>query len=288
MQSADLAKGMLDQWHPASEDVRTLTLDGIYQELYGLDTFEQSINPKPVKKEQDEDSGDDTNAAENSKEVQVQNDPEEARKSSILQDLNTRRIALRARAMELSRAKIRPLTVLDLPVDILCKILDYFQDVRIKEQGQINWGHWRKSADEKICRKTIQNARLVSRRFNDLASPLLCPIVWVDIEQESLDKVEELSRCPRVAQGVRGIVVGLQYRPQELATDLARFKDYCKEQLEEMNASCGYDAETWQLGGYDSDDETVCELPLRVYREAMNNYRDIRLSWDADLPPIKI
>ncbi|KAF7594045.1 hypothetical protein BBP40_010323 [Aspergillus hancockii] len=37
--------------------------------------------------------------------------------------------------------------------------------------------------------------------------------------------------------------------------------------------------------GYDSDDETVCAQPLRVYREAIRNYFKIRNSWDCYFTP---
>ncbi|KAF7128516.1 hypothetical protein CNMCM5793_003304 [Aspergillus hiratsukae] len=287
---------ILDQWDPGYEDVGTLTLDEIYQELSRLDAFQQLVSSKQVKEgpdhsDKDKDGKDDkhdkgdTNAGKDSEQAPAQNTPEETRKNNVLTDIDTRRLALRAGAMDLSRAKIRPITILDLPADILRQIFDYFQDPKIGK-GQVDWGRrWPRGTDAEIARKTayetIRQLRQVCSLFNDLASPLLCPILRVDLDRESLDKAVKLSNCPHVAIGVRAIQVGLQYRPQELVSSCPRFKDYRKKQLEEMAHSYNYHAETWFLGGYESDDETVCELPLWVYREAYNNYHEIRNSWDS-------
>ncbi|RHZ47420.1 uncharacterized protein CDV56_100478 [Aspergillus thermomutatus] len=291
MHSADQMSEMLDQWDPEYEDVGTLSLDEIYQELSRLDAFEQLISSKQVKdgpdhpEKNDNDDEDDTGTEKNSEQVPVQDNPEETRKNTVLHEIDTRRLALRARAMDLSRAKIRPITIVDLPADILRKIFDYFQDPRVGKQGLINWRSRRRDSDDETVRETIRQVRLVCSLFNDLASPLLCPILRVDLDQGSLDKAVELSKSPRIAEGVRAIQVGLQYRPQELVSDCRRFKDYRKQQLGEMARSCDYYAETWMLGGYDSDDETVCPLPLRVYREAISNYYRISRSWDRHFTP---
>ncbi|RHZ53862.1 hypothetical protein CDV55_103398 [Aspergillus turcosus] len=279
---------IFDKWDP---DVGTLTLDEIYQELSRLDDFEQLINSMLVKKgpehpsKDDEDDKDDTNAGKDSEQVPGQDNPEETQKNTIFADIDKRRLALRAGAMDLSRAKIRPITIVDLPADILRQIFDYFQDPKI-EKGQVDWGwRWPRGTDAEIARRTacdtIRQVRQVCSLFNDLASPLLCPILRVDLDQESLDRAVQLSKCPRIAKGVRAIQVGLQYRPEELVSSCPRFKDYRKKQLEEMARSCDYHAETWFLGGYESDDETVCELPLWVYREALSNHSKITNSWDS-------
>jgi hypothetical protein len=273
---------IFDKWDP---EVGTLTLDEIYQELSRLDDYEQLVTSMLVKKDPEHPDKDGTNAGKDSERAPVQDNPEETRKNTMFDDIDKRRLALRAGAMELSRAKMRPITILDLPADILRQIFDYFQDPKIAK-GQVDWGWgWPRGTDAEIARRTacetIRRIRQVCKLFNDLASPLLCPILRVDLDQQSLDKAVQLSKCPRIAKGVRAIQVGLQYRPQELVSSCRRFKDYRKKQLEEMAHSCSYHAETWWLGGYESDDETVCELPLWVYREADSNYREIRNSWDS-------
>jgi len=80
-------------------------------------------------------------------------------------------------------------------------------------------------------RQTIQSARQVCQLFNQLASPLLCPILQVQLDQASLDLANDISRNPLIAAGVRGIQAVLDYRPEELATDLSRLKDQRKKDL---------------------------------------------------------
>ncbi|GFF32158.1 conserved hypothetical protein [Aspergillus udagawae] len=276
---------LLDQWDPEYEDIGTLDLDEIYQELSRLDAFEQLIRSKQGRDGPDypdKEVEDDINAEKNSEEASVQDNPEETRKNIVLNDIDTRRIALRAGAMELSRAKIRPMTIVDLPAEILLQIFGYLQDARIGRLAQIGWRSppWGYELDivRGTARETIRQVRLVCSLFNDLASPLLCPILRVDLDQESLNGAVELLKRPRIAQGVHAIQVGLQYRPKELVSDCPKFKDHCKKQLEQV---VGYwVGETWSLE-YESDDETVWPPPLTVYREAIRKYDKISRSWDS-------
>jgi hypothetical protein len=264
---------LLDKWDP--EDVDTLSLDEIYQELSRIAAFERYISSKqgndgPVNP--DKGVKDDTNAEKDSE------DNLETRKNTVFRDIDTRRIALRTGAMKLSRAKIRPITVVDLPADILLQIFDYFQDARIKRPDQFFRKspllHCEEDIASRTARGTIRQTRLVCSLFNDLASPLLCPILRVDLDQESLNGAVELCKRPRIAQGVHALQVGLQYRPEELVADCPRFKDYCKQQLYEVAHRCDW------LGGYESD-ETVCPEDQSEYGEAKRNYHKICDSWDA-------
>ncbi|GFF70303.1 hypothetical protein IFM60648_03138 [Aspergillus lentulus] len=268
---------LLDKWDPEFKDVDTLSLDEIYQELSRLDAFERYISSKQYETSHPRKNGkDDNNAGKDSE------DNLETRKNTVLRDIDTRRIALRAGAMELSRAKIRPITIVDLPADILLQIFGYFQDARIKRQADIypeifRWSPLRDREEgiaRRTARETIRQTRLVCSLFNDLASPLLCPILRVDLDQESLNGAVELCKCPRIAQGVHVIQVGLQYRPEELVSDCPRFKSYCKQQLYEVAHRCDW------LGGYSSDDETDPE-DLSEYAEARHNYHKICDSWDS-------
>ncbi|EAW19534.1 uncharacterized protein NFIA_026080 [Aspergillus fischeri NRRL 181] len=275
MHSAD-RMDLLDKWDPEFEDVGTLSLDEIYQELSRLDAFERFISSKQGQNgpdNPDKEVNDDTNAGKDGE------DNPETRQKTVLRDINTRRIALRAGAMELSRAKIRPTTIVDLPADILLQIFGYFQDSRIGRRAQIDWRSPARGCEEDIARKTaretIRQIRLVCSLFNDLASPLLCPILRVDLDQESMNGAVELCKRPRIAQGVHAIQVGLQYRPEELVSDCSRFKDYFKLQLDEVAHRCDW------LWGNESDDETEGREDLREYREATRNHDKVRSSWDA-------
>ncbi|PYI33504.1 hypothetical protein BP00DRAFT_444522 [Aspergillus indologenus CBS 114.80] len=150
---------------------------------------------------------------------------------SILLKLENHRLALRTRAMELSRPSMRPLTILDLPDDLLLQIFEFFQDFRVNKNRIIWWtqdipgyiGRNLHPVQAQIYRKTISDIRLVCHVFNDLASPLLCPILFVNLDQESLNRAVHLSRCPHVAKGILGIKVGLAFRVKDHETDCESF-----------------------------------------------------------------
>jgi hypothetical protein len=193
------------------------------------------------------------------------------------------------KTMELSRHKTRPINILDLPTDILHNVFDHFRDPQTTVQGKVKFTHKRKYRgrrdDSTDRRQTIQSARLVCQLFNQLASPLLCPILQVQLDQASLDLANDISRSPLIAAGVRGIQVVVDYRPEELATDLSRFKDQRKKDLSRLYNRCSYYAETWFLGGYDENDDTICPLPLREYNEAMDYYHSMCSAWDGCVRP---
>jgi hypothetical protein len=180
---------------------------------------------------------------------------------------------------------VQTLTLLDLPVDIFYQILYYFKDVGQDKNGSFGQDHvWRK--EENIVRQqSIRNLRLVCRRLCELASPLLFPILKVSINSKSLSIAEAISQSPWIRQGVRSVHVFLDYYPAQLAEDIAAFADFRRNQLRELSRQCDYYAETWALGGYDPDDETICPLPKRVYDSAMVNYWSISAAWREYVDP---
>jgi hypothetical protein len=134
--------------------------------------------------------------------------------------------------MRLSRDKGCQVTFLNLPTDILREILDYFQfvdgdgkKISCKDHHQLL------TKESKARRQAMQRVRLVCRSLCQLASPLLCPVLRVGLSYRSLDAVRHLSQNPFIAAGVRGIVVSLDYRPQELATDLTRYIKHQRNNL---------------------------------------------------------
>ncbi|KAF9889382.1 hypothetical protein FE257_007492 [Aspergillus nanangensis] len=242
------------------EALSSLRLDDIYQRLHRLDVVERSITSPPEAEE---------------------NDPSDMKdENDTIEALHQERSALRNQAMVLSRPSIRPLTLLDLPIDLLREILDQFPDPAIRD-GLINWRFVGMQRDRRReTRKTIQNLRLVCRVLNDLASPLLCPILQVNLDQTSLDRAVRLSHSPRVALGVRGISVGLQCFPGELASDLTRFKEFRLSQLQEVEDVCDWHLEGYQLALQDCASEGGGdEEPDGEYREALDNICRIRSSW---------
>lgn len=85
---SDHKMDILDQWDPEYEDVRTLSLGEIYQELSHLNAFKQLISLKQVKDgpehsnkddkddKHDKDDKEDINAGKDSEQAPAQENPE--------------------------------------------------------------------------------------------------------------------------------------------------------------------------------------------------------------------
>lgn len=68
--------------------------------------------------------------------------------------------------------------------------------------------------------------RLACQLFNTLASPLLVPIIRVEVDQPSLDRVLALRGNPLIAAGVLAIQVELRYYFNVVAASLLDFVRY--------------------------------------------------------------
>lgn len=166
--------------------------------------------------------------------------------------------------------------LLDLPDDILCEVLLCFQNRRLKAKGIIDW-RMRPSTEDRIRHQTIQNTRRVCRRFNCLASPLLYSIVRVNLDQESLDNAVKILQHPLLASGVRGIEVGLCYRPTQLTTDSTAYKSHILNSLDELARDCELLVDHFP----DSSklESLLQDTPMSVFREAAHNAWKIRFAW---------
>ncbi len=193
----------------------------------------------------------------------------------IVDTFDLRRHALRARANELSRLRIRRLKVTDLPLEILRLIFDNFQGQAVKNGDRVvDWAIYRQP-ESLDGPQTVRNARLVSRLFCELATPLMFPVLRVQISQSSLDLAEKISKCPRMAAGVRGIQVSLGYRPEELAYDILQFGETRLADLEVLQKMC--DAARTQrvtLGHMVVDQQRLADLD-----KALLNMSDLWDDW---------
>jgi hypothetical protein len=126
-----------------------------------------------------------------------------------------------------------------------------------------------------------------SKKFKlfSLLYTLFQQILQVRLDQASLDLVNDISRSPLIAAGVRSIQVVLDYRPRELAADLSRFKDHRKKVLNKIYRRCEYDDESLYLGDSLDDDEKLSlggyddvDTLREEYRKAMGHYRSICLA----------
>ncbi|KAM0276459.1 hypothetical protein ACHAQH_006724 [Verticillium albo-atrum] len=187
----------------------------------------------------------------------------------------------------------RPLTILDLPTETLDIIFDsiwehagfkngYFNTWPfLDDVGKVNWQAIRHRLVKGRGLRSIQNLRLVCRRFNRIASPTLFPVVFLDITKESLDRLDAISRNPAIADGVRGVQLSLRYYLPELANSFEVFKKRCIRALDKMGRDIDYSAEAFYYAGVsglgDSQDDNDC----RVFMDVMADYRIIKLAWNA-------
>ncbi|RYP10690.1 hypothetical protein DL764_000480 [Monosporascus ibericus] len=110
--------------------------------------------------------------------------------------------ALRCCIGKLSRPYLRSLNILDLPDEILLGIFELAEDFDFDCPFLYYGG---------AGRKDIQNARLVCRRFCNVSSQLLVRLVCVNFNEPSLARLEEISRHPTIAKGVRAVRVVLHF-----------------------------------------------------------------------------
>ncbi|KAL2670657.1 hypothetical protein Neosp_014446 [[Neocosmospora] mangrovei] len=183
------------------------------------------------------------------------------------------REALRRRAMHLSRDTSRRLSIVDLPMEILVHIFGYLQHqaIKVSNKNIIYWPSKVQSVSNATGPLlTVYNARQVCRLFNTLASPLLCPILNLKIEQKSLDRAENLLANPNIASGVMGIQVSLEYRPLELAESFRRFAIVRMGHLEWLNRDVD-----WRIGATDKEDRESGPNHTRT-----SKYQEIHDAWN--------
>ncbi|KXX76214.1 hypothetical protein MMYC01_205528 [Madurella mycetomatis] len=132
--------------------------------------------------------------------------------------------ALRCGINELSRPSLRSLSILDLPDEILLQIFEMVEDPTPYLPSLCYFGPGRQD---------IKSARLVCRRFCHVSSELLVRLVRVSFNEPSLVRLEEISRHPTIAKGVRAIRVVLHFYNFSF-TDFDWFISYYADEVEEQ------------------------------------------------------
>jgi hypothetical protein len=247
-------KPQVEAWCMARPDVSSLaSLEGIYSELRLIDAEREHLWARPTDSDHDPNEVTAGNASENHRpwwgilgRKPEDQDPWEFEKAFDLEGLqwynavldlfDARVRALRSRAMHLSRDGVRPLKITDLPWDILRCIFECFRDEALESDDRVVcWDDYEYVGPEPPRyeqRRALKSARLACRLFCDLASPHLLPIVELELSQSSLEMLDEISRAPGIAAGVRGVKFWLAYRSKDLANDIRLFRDARLEQLE--------------------------------------------------------
>ncbi|KAK0755002.1 hypothetical protein B0T18DRAFT_400471 [Schizothecium vesticola] len=162
--------------------------------------------------------------------------------------------------------------ILDLPDELLCDIFDYFRpddvDVTNTPYSYLFDEETRDAGDDALA--ALQNARLVCRRFHDLASPLLVPVLRASIDSESLRRIDGLTRNPHVASGVRLVQLLLGYRPRDVAQSIVRYRELQSRKIHQLCLNCDR-----YLEFPDPDDEFT-----RAMMAAVERYSYMLSAWD--------
>ena len=242
----------LAAWCIARPDPSALSIGAVYEELAYLDAKQQSVLP-------DEDLDEHCGWPPRPKPAALV--LRHAKRDEASRGVAARRQLLRSRALELSRGGLRPLKVIDLPLEILHLIFSGFQHDAITEAARsdlrVDLDYYRVGEDERR-RRTVRKLRLVCRRFCELATPLLFPILRVQLSQASLDFADKVSKNPGMAAGVRGICIYLGYRPKVYAESIARYRDARLGPLKRLARRC--EREYRQYKRRDSNDESENEV----------------------------
>ncbi len=109
----------------------------------------------------------------------------------------------------------KPVHILDFPSETLAQIFGYLR-VMPYRNGPLNTGAGRYPDGSS---KDIKTIRLVCQRFYGASSHLLLPIVSVSMTRDSLARLDQISRSPLIARGVREVQVNLAI----FASNLANF-----------------------------------------------------------------
>jgi hypothetical protein len=175
---------------------------------------------------------------------------------------------------DIMRTTAHQTPILDLPKEILLDIFSYFDSkFPVRDPSA-----YRKpqATEAKDRLEFLGTNRLVCRSFNELISPLLCPVVSVSLSSGSMDRLEGLSRNPLIAQGIRGISISLLFRPQAIATSFSRYHAYSDSLLRELERECDYHTE---FQDYEQDDYSEDAVAWRNYSDAWGKILKIRRGW---------
>ncbi|PSS13293.1 hypothetical protein M430DRAFT_267445 [Amorphotheca resinae ATCC 22711] len=242
------------------------SLDGLYQQLKEVDSMDQRVAEmirttswrqsrlvKELKRPGHE--GYDSWPSQDDLEEQLE------MLSSLKCHLGDFSLSLRKTANILSRPKLRPLTILDMPDEILIDIFGY---VKGREPPD------RLLDSSPMGQCEVKNLRLTCRRFCNLSSHLLIRLVRVELNSSSLLRLEEISRHPIIRKGVRGVRVLLHFYDSGLANDIWTFADHNAGQLREETELIERSAPSTLLN---SSKEMILEAAKKV--------RPILESWEG-------
>ncbi|TDZ49858.1 hypothetical protein CTRI78_v007767 [Colletotrichum trifolii] len=150
------------------------------------------------------------------------------RHTDLGRKLLVRHRVLRAVSLKLSRPHVRPLSLVDMPDDVLQRIVSACDgDVDVERQNP------KPEAFFETCflrsarqLNAIKSLRLTCRLFNRLASPFLIRTFTLHLNADSLQRLEAIANDPLFRLGVRCVRVDLRCYDARLASKSRAFVKY--------------------------------------------------------------
>ncbi|EQB54888.1 hypothetical protein CGLO_05229 [Colletotrichum gloeosporioides Cg-14] len=128
--------------------------------------------------------------------------------------------SLRGIAQERSRSSLRPLTLIDLPLEVLSFVAQYLDKSTSENPKSVELPY---KADGSSY---IQCLRLTCQTLNHATSPALLHCVTVQMTKSSLDRLEYIAERPHLRNGVERVRISLGYFCATVAATVWNFTEY--------------------------------------------------------------
>ncbi|KAH0426724.1 hypothetical protein CcaCcLH18_10154 [Colletotrichum camelliae] len=133
---------------------------------------------------------------------------------------------LRKITLERSRSSIRPLSLLDVPLEILGLVAQYLDGNDNEDPKQVDKPYTARGYHD------IQSLRLTCQTLNSASSPALLHCVTVQMTKSSLDRFKYIAERPHFRNGIKRVRISLGYFCAKIAASPLNFTSYAVWMLE--------------------------------------------------------
>ncbi|KAI8226028.1 hypothetical protein K4K57_009725 [Colletotrichum sp. SAR 10_99] len=133
---------------------------------------------------------------------------------------------LRKITLERSRSSIRPLTLLDVPPEVLGFVAGYLDGNDNEDPKQVEKPYMARGY------RDIQSLRLTCRTLNIVSSPALLHCVTVQMTKSSFDRFKYIAERPHLRNGIERVRISLGYFCAKVAASAWNFTAYTVGMLE--------------------------------------------------------
>ncbi|KAK7748957.1 hypothetical protein SLS53_000982 [Cytospora paraplurivora] len=176
-----------------------------------------------------------------------------------------------------ARAKLRPLSILALPDEILIGIFDF-------AKGREESRHHFFFDDRFTDVATIKHIRLTCRRFNRTASHLLLAYIDVCLSPSSLAHLQEISLHPVISRGISAVRIHASIYSSRLARELSNFAQLATAKLADF--ADYHERLLSRIMAGEEERINHCDTPAGIQKAAEQARRIItswEQHWNADI-----